>query len=225
MRYAYKIAWESRRFWEQDYNIYGGLEFVNTGCSPVWFPSANMHTERGVFVSGYTDERDSPFGKLSMRGEAGREPQDGRSPASGLHSAELSEADLRELGHACRTTRARGFSGTGPGQERAPGVATSLRSGVPATRRARRRPGRIRGMRRSSSRTGRCTFCGDHVSHIVGWQEGAAQSSLRAVRDDQRPGEVQAQAESFRRGPFVRSFRAQSSAVPCTVDRQCGFGR
>ena len=37
---AYKIAWESRRFWEQDYNIYGGLEFLATGCSPVWFPSA-----------------------------------------------------------------------------------------------------------------------------------------------------------------------------------------
>ena len=35
---AYKIAWESRRFWEQDYNIYGGLEFLNTGLSPVWLP-------------------------------------------------------------------------------------------------------------------------------------------------------------------------------------------
>jgi monoamine oxidase len=34
----YKVAWESRRFWEQDYNIYGGLEFVNTGCNPVWLP-------------------------------------------------------------------------------------------------------------------------------------------------------------------------------------------
>ena len=39
---AYKIAWESRRFWEQDYNIYGGLEFVNVGCSPIWFPSAGI---------------------------------------------------------------------------------------------------------------------------------------------------------------------------------------
>ncbi|MBE7181168.1 MAG: FAD-dependent oxidoreductase, partial [Terriglobus roseus] len=25
---AYKIAWQSRRFWEQDYNIYGGLSFM-----------------------------------------------------------------------------------------------------------------------------------------------------------------------------------------------------
>ena len=43
---AYKIAWESRRFWEQDYNIYGGLEFFNTGCSPIWFPSAGMFCPR-----------------------------------------------------------------------------------------------------------------------------------------------------------------------------------
>src|ERR1035438_6092124 len=51
--HAYKVAWESRRFWEQDYNIYGGLEFLSTGCSPVWFPSANLFAERGVLVSGY----------------------------------------------------------------------------------------------------------------------------------------------------------------------------
>ena len=31
---AYKIAWESRRFWEQDYNIYGGLSFVAQGTEP-----------------------------------------------------------------------------------------------------------------------------------------------------------------------------------------------
>ncbi len=28
---AYKVAWESRRFWEQDYNLYGGLSFVVKG--------------------------------------------------------------------------------------------------------------------------------------------------------------------------------------------------
>jgi len=49
---TYKIAWESRRFWEQDYNIYGGLEFVKQGCSPVWLPSAGMFSDRGVLVSG-----------------------------------------------------------------------------------------------------------------------------------------------------------------------------
>ena len=64
---AYKIAWESRRFWEQDYNIYGGLEFVTVGCGPIWFPSAGLFSDRGVLVSGYTDESNSPFGRLTMQ--------------------------------------------------------------------------------------------------------------------------------------------------------------
>ncbi|MGH9395013.1 MAG: flavin monoamine oxidase family protein, partial [Terriglobales bacterium] len=52
----YKIAWESRRFWEQDYNIYGGLSYVAGGCSPVWYPSADLFAERGVLVGGYSAE-------------------------------------------------------------------------------------------------------------------------------------------------------------------------
>ena len=39
---AYKIAWESRRFWEQDYNIYGGLSYLMQGPSPVWYPSSRL---------------------------------------------------------------------------------------------------------------------------------------------------------------------------------------
>ena len=68
---AYKVAWESRRFWEQDYNIYGGLEFVMSGCSPIWFPSASMFSDRGVVVSGYTDETSLafPFGELPLDGK------------------------------------------------------------------------------------------------------------------------------------------------------------
>ncbi len=65
----YKIAWESRRFWERDYNIYGGLEFLNQGCSPVWFPSAGLFTERGVLVSGFEWNMRPEFERLSLEGE------------------------------------------------------------------------------------------------------------------------------------------------------------
>ena len=63
---AYKIAWESRRFWEQDYNIYGGLEFLNTGCSPVWLPSAGLFSPRGVLVSGYGFDSPPEFDRLTL---------------------------------------------------------------------------------------------------------------------------------------------------------------
>jgi monoamine oxidase len=63
----YKVAWESRRFWEQDYNIYGGLSWVMQGPSPLWYPSANLMAETGVFVSGYTEEQGTPFFDMSMK--------------------------------------------------------------------------------------------------------------------------------------------------------------
>ena len=63
---SYKIAWESRRFWEQDYNIYGGLSFLAQGPSPLWYPSANLLAPTGVFVCGYMEEQGTPFYSLSM---------------------------------------------------------------------------------------------------------------------------------------------------------------
>jgi monoamine oxidase len=37
----YKIAWESKRFWESDYNIYGGISWLSSGpVGLVWYPSA-----------------------------------------------------------------------------------------------------------------------------------------------------------------------------------------
>ncbi len=63
---AYKIAWESRRFWEQDGDeIYGGISFLTTGpISLVWYPSAKLMSKRGVLISGYAVENWTEFGKL-----------------------------------------------------------------------------------------------------------------------------------------------------------------
>jgi monoamine oxidase len=62
----YKVAWESRRFWEQDYNIYGGLSWVAQGPSPLWYPSANLLAPTGVFVAGYMEEQGTPFGDMTL---------------------------------------------------------------------------------------------------------------------------------------------------------------
>lgn len=65
-RSAFKIAWESRRFWEQEDHLYGGLSFLSQGVTPVWYPSAKMFTDRGVVVVGYMDELDKGFDKMTM---------------------------------------------------------------------------------------------------------------------------------------------------------------
>jgi monoamine oxidase len=35
---AYKIAWESRRFWEQESGIYGGISYLAQTVDTVWYP-------------------------------------------------------------------------------------------------------------------------------------------------------------------------------------------
>ena len=51
---SYKIAWESKRFWETEYNIYGGISWIQGGpINMVWYPSGKMHSESGVILSGY----------------------------------------------------------------------------------------------------------------------------------------------------------------------------
>ncbi len=134
---AYKVAWESRRFWEQDYNIYGGLEFVNVGCSPIWFPSAGMFSPRGVVVSGYTDETNTPFGKLSvprsLKRAAARWSGCTRDMARSLRSR------CMWAGARCRTTRALGFARISPASSRRRGFRYRGRRGRRG-RRARRGP-------------------------------------------------------------------------------------
>jgi monoamine oxidase len=61
---GYKIAWESRRFWEQEDNIYGGISWLSSGpisletsaLANVWYPSGGMLSEKGVLIAGYGTE-------------------------------------------------------------------------------------------------------------------------------------------------------------------------
>lgn len=176
---AYKVAWESRRFWEQDYNIYGGLEFVNTGCSPIWFPSAGIFTDRGVLVSGYTDEATSAFGKLPLAAKF----EESRKSIERLHPGHGKELEKPMYVGWGRVGYNEGswIRSYGPGQERAPAIALTQQTGQA------RSPGQARSGTNPNYEVliqpdGPIYFAGDHVSHIVAWQEGAALSSLRAVQ-------------------------------------------
>lgn len=188
---AYKVAWESRRFWEQDYNIYGGLEFVSTGPSPIWFPSAGIFSERGVLVSGYTDETNLPFGKLSV-------PEkfvESRKSIERLHPGHGHELEKPMYVGWGKIPYNEGswIRSYGPNQNRspeqnqgpvaagAPGVSVSPQTGQarnPAAARTQTNPG----YETLIEPDGPIIFAGDHVSHIVAWQEGAALSALRAVQ-------------------------------------------
>ena len=170
---SYKIAWESRRFWEQDYNIYGGLEFLSQGCSPVWFPSAGLSSERGVLVAGYDEVLNTPFAKLSMpeKFAASRASVERLHPGHGKElekpiyvgwgqvpwseGAWIASYGPNQPDHEASEMVAAGHNFNGKFAN--PGYETLLEPDGPIY------------------------FVGDHVSHLSGWQEGAALSSLRAI--------------------------------------------
>ena len=149
---SYKVAWESRRFWEQDYNIYGGLSFVAQGPSPVWYPSSRLMHPTGIVVAGYTEEQNTPFAKLTM---------DEKFAASRATIEKIHPGHGKELMNPifCGWRHVKWNEGSW----------------------IRAYGGGLSGYDVVIREDGPFLFAGDTVSHIVGWQEGAALSARRAV--------------------------------------------
>jgi monoamine oxidase len=150
---GYKIAWESRRFWEQDYNIYGGLSYLHQTVPVVWYPSAKLFSPTGIIVSGYAVENDTPFGDLpsvQAKLDASRQAIELLHPG---HGKELSNPLYVNWGKIPYNLGAwiSGFGRRGESVERL------------------------------IEPDGRIYFAGDHTSHLVGWQEGAALSAYRTI--------------------------------------------
>jgi len=150
-RGSFKVPWEAKRFWETDYNIYGGLSFLGEGPSPVWYPSAGLFTERGIVVSGYMDETVGGFDKLSMQEkfEASRASIEKLHPG---HGKDLEKPIF------CGWKHIKWNEGSWIGMIPQADYDTITMPDGPIY------------------------FAGDHTSHVVGWQEGAALSGRRAVQ-------------------------------------------
>jgi len=152
---AYKIAWESRRFWEQDYNIYGGISFAKQMVGVVWYPSARLFSQKGVLIAGYGFENHSSFGELDLAAKlnASRQAVERLHPG---HSGELQKPVYVSW-------------------ERIPHI-------LGAWMMNNRRGENSASYERLIEPDGPIYLAGDHVSHLVAWQEGAVLSAHRAVK-------------------------------------------
>ena len=153
MGHSLKIPWESRRFWEQDYNIYGGLSFVAQGPTPVWYPSSRLMHPTGIVVSGYMDETEREgFASMTMEEKfaASRATVEKLHPGHGKELKNPIYCGWRMV----RWNEGSWISKYGNGDE---GYNTVIEADGPIY------------------------FAGDTISHLVGWQEGAALSARRAV--------------------------------------------
>lgn len=151
---AYKIAWEAPRFWETEYAIYGGISYLRQTVGVIWYPSANLFSPKGVVVAGYGVENGSPFGKLpnvQAKLDASRHAIELLHPG---HSKDLTKPVYISWGH----------------------IPYNLGSWI-----HRYGDGYVKGYDALLVADRRVYFAGDHTSHLVGWQEGAALSAYRVI--------------------------------------------
>jgi monoamine oxidase len=151
---AYKIAWESPRFWEKEYSIYGGISFLDRPVNLVWYPSARLFSDKGVLIAGYNIENGSVVESMDLaeKLDASRQSVEALHPG---HSRNLQKPVCVCWGR----------------------IPYNLGSWIHIASDSAMYPG----YERIVQPDGPIVFAGDHTSHLVGWQEGAALSAHRAV--------------------------------------------
>nr|MDJ0941681.1 FAD-dependent oxidoreductase [Woeseiaceae bacterium] len=48
-----RVAFQSRRFWEQDHNIYGGISWSNQPITQLWYPNYGFGEDQGIVLGAY----------------------------------------------------------------------------------------------------------------------------------------------------------------------------
>lgn len=87
---AGKLAFQSRRFWEQNHNIYGGISWTAQEITQLWYPNNAFGRPNGIMLGTYT------FGGASGNTFTARTPQQridaGVTQAAALHPEITGEA-------------------------------------------------------------------------------------------------------------------------------------
>ena len=174
---AYKVAWEAPRFWEKEANIFGGISYLQQTVDLVWYPSARFFSERGVVIGGYSIEEPPTLGALPDL----------------LRKTDLSLRDSTVNGYA--------FASLPSVQAKLDASRRSIELLHPGHGKDLSKPiyvswghiphnlGSWIGFEWNDEKTlqtlqtpdRRVYFAGDHTSHLVGWQEGAALSAYRVI--------------------------------------------
>jgi monoamine oxidase len=88
---AGKLAFQSRRFWEQDHNMYGGISWTSADITQIWYPSHAFGKQSGILLGAY------PFGGSSGNTFAAQTPEErinsSISQGSSLHPEYVTEVD------------------------------------------------------------------------------------------------------------------------------------
>jgi monoamine oxidase len=150
---AVKVAWQSRRFWETDAHIYGGISWTAGPSNLVWYPSDRLFSPKGILLGAY-----------SVRADADA----------------LAARPLREQFELTRAAIEGLHPGRGRELEKPMAIAWSK---VPHSLgiAARWQPGQESAYALLNQPDGPFYFAGEHLSQLGAWQEGAVLSARRAI--------------------------------------------
>jgi monoamine oxidase len=155
---AGKVAFQAtRRFWELDHEIYGGISWTSRPATQVWYPSAGLQRTKGILVGAYIWSED--LGNAFAAKPTAQRLSDTLDDVSHLHP----EAP-RFLGQ---------------------GVSVAWKN-IPYTRGAWAEwsaEARATHFRVLLKGDGPYLFAGEHMSFITGWQEGAVRSAHKVLED------------------------------------------
>lgn len=159
---ASKVAFESRRFWEQDDHIYGGLAWTSAENEMVWYPSSAFNAEKGIVVGAYS----TGFTSVAAAERFSERPAAERIAIAAATIERLHPGRARELTKPLTV----GWAQT----PWAGGVATFWDE-------ADGGPGRGADYKLLCTPEDRVVFAGEHLSYLPGWQEGAAVTAHAAI--------------------------------------------
>ncbi|MBO9546320.1 flavin monoamine oxidase family protein [Caulobacter sp.] len=154
-----KVAWESRRFWEQDDFQFGGLGWTDEANELVWYPSGGIGEKTGILVGAYSigfSGPDAPPKYAAMSFEE-------------RFALSRRVIDKFHPGHGQELTKP--FSVSWMQTPYSEGVAVGWKEEQRTTDYAE-----------LCKPDGAFYFAGEHMSYINAWQEGAALSAHEAIK-------------------------------------------
>jgi monoamine oxidase len=153
---AAKVAFEAkRRFWEEDEQIYGGISWTTEDITQIWYPSTDFHGRSGILLGGYvwTSAVGDAFAKLAPAERVARALAQGEK---------LHPSYRIDVGKGVAVSWAKVPFNRGAWCE---WEAEAKKNDYPVL----------------LEPDGPFLFAGEHLSNLMGWQEGAMLSAHNAV--------------------------------------------
>ena len=157
-----KVAFESRRFWETDDGIYGGLGWTDRLNENVIYPSSGFNAPRGVLVGAYVggwNHRDTPDAFVAK--SIAEQIAISRGSVEAMHPGRGRELTNPLVINWGQVPYSEGVGAIAPDWDQ------------------ERRGALYEEMIRPE---GPIVFAGEHLSYIGTWQEGAALSAHEALK-------------------------------------------